>query len=675
MRGRIVLVVFVAAAIAPIVGGLAQAQVTGDTFGAPDTLFSNPTRTPITYVTSYDRDVSTGTWTQLLSYSVVRPHVLFSTSGNYQTIDNIGGRGLGSSNGNLGGRLTYRALRNLYVNLDGDFSKVSTHDIVSESSQRRNRLKVSSQYDTTPVRRLSLRSLLSSEFQQDHLLTLRPLGYQTARTYPVVNGLGDTVRVDTIFVSNQRDSTFMSGRQDGLSTQAEWKPRTWFGMVTEATGTRVTPRTKSYLRDFGRAPDNSPAEHVTPTLFESPNDNLLYKTKITYTGLQGTQGTLTLSQVRSNQQFFEQLLRNQEHLSTNQRRAALHAERNLFRGTILSVDGTLDRTLSQYSLRTNRSSLVAGKSVHTSLMYLPSPRSRAGLELDLDDRRNSRQLTGNGLNRTRFLQGNAAHRLTRRLAIDAVGTVSLTSFQYEDSVLDQDNVRSYINFGGGYQVSLACSTTVHFSRSQGHIVAIDASRSGNNNVQSTYQLDATLRLGLGPRLTVSQNYLLNAIYQIYDAEAAEARNVLSRIRRIDTTLTDSIFTFATFRLVHNFLFRDSGSFTRSAPGGDRGYSVGSETYQQSVSATVDVRPAIGVQMFAAQSLGNTRTRFPATQIESVDNRWTLVLGATVNRNILGSANLNGSVQHVGAYTELRNPGAPALDQDDWIAGVTLTKEF
>ena len=43
--------------------------------------------------------------------------------------------------------------------------------------------------------------------------------------------------------------------------------------------------------------------------------------------------------------------------------------------------------------------------------------------------------------------------------------------------------------------------------------------------------------------------------------------------------------------------------------------------------------------------------------------------------MLGNANLNGSVQHVGAYTERINPGDPLRDQDDWIAGVTLTKDF
>lgn len=668
--GAIVVVIFASLVIA-LAGPDATAQAIDG--GIADSVFSHPGRTPITYFTSYDRDVSSGTWTQLLSYSLTRPRVTFSTSGNYAAIDYTSGRGLGSSNGDLTGTLTYRALRNLFVGVNGDFSKVSSQDIVSESSQRRNRLKISSQYNLTPFRGLDLRTFLTSEFQQDYTTTVRPLGFETARTYPVVNALGDTVGTDTIFVHNQRDSTFMSGRQDGLNGQVEWRIKPWLQMLTEGSGSRVTPRTKSYLRDFGRSSGNSPAQHLTPNSFESPNDNTLYRTKFTYTGPRGAQTTLTLSQIRSNQQFFEQLLRGQEHLSSDQRRAVLHFERPVVRGTQLSVDGVLDRSLSRYSLRNNRSSLISGKTLRTSLFYAPSASSRAGLEFDLDHHRNSRQLTGNGLNQTRFLQLNGAHRLSQRFSLDAAGTVSLTSYQYEDSVLDQDNARNYLSVGGGYRVSERCSTTVHFSRSQGHIVAIDASRSGNNSIQSTYQLDAQLKLGLGSRMSVSQNYLLNAVYQIYDF--SESRNVLSRIRRIDTTLADSILPFTTLQLVHNFLFRDSGSFTRSSAGADRAYSVGSETYQQSVSASVNIRPASGVQMFVMQSLGNTRIKFPATKTESVDNRWTLVLGATVNRPIMGNAILNGSVQHIGAYTERVNPGDPLSDQDDWIAGVTLTKDF
>src|SRR5207249_9898607 len=100
-----------------------------------------------------------------------------------------------------------------------------------------------------------------------------------------------------------------------------------------------------------------------------------------------------------------------------------------------------------------------------------------------------------------------------------------------------------------------------------------------------------------------------------------------------------------------------------------------ESYRQSVSAKSHLAPSAGFQMFATMRLRNPRIRSPATRSETVDNRWTLAIGATINRCMLGNANLNGSVQHVGAYTERINPGDPLRDQDDWIAGVTLTKDF
>jgi len=294
------------------------------------------------------------------------------------------------------------------------------------------------------------------------------------------------------------------------------------------------------------------------------------------------------------------------------------------------------------------------------------------VEFDVDSNRNSRQQTGNGTNVTRFLQATGAHRLSSKLSLDAVGTASLTTFQYVDSVLDQDNQRVYANGGGGYRVSDRCSTLVHFSVSRGHSVALDASRSANNNVQTTYQMDSSMKLGVTPRITISQLYLLNAVYQIYDFAAAESKNVLSRIRRIDTYVSDSLFTFATLQLNHNFLFRDFGTFSRPPGGADRLYRVFSHTYVQTVSATINVRPAYGMLLFATQSLSNTRV----TQTETtVNNRWNLSLGATVQRTIMGNGDLNGTVQHIEAYDERMLPTDPRNSQSDWIVGVTLLKYF
>jgi len=206
-------------------------------------------------------------------------------------------------------------------------------------------------------------------------------------------------------------------------------------------------------------------------------------------------------------------------------------------------------------------------------------------------------------------------------------------------------------------------------------VAIDPSRSGNNNLQTSYQMDAQLKLGVTSRISVLQNYLLNAIYQIYDDAQAESKNVLSRIKRIDTTVGDSLFSFATLQLIHNYLFRDSGSYSRPAEGGDRLYNVGNETFQQSLGATLNVRPLEGIQLSVTQSLGNVTVNFPVSGARTINNRWNLTLGATVNRNLGASASLQGTVQHIGAYTERINPGDALGAEDDWLAGVTFHKDF
>jgi hypothetical protein len=648
----------------------AQAQTPEDSLGVADTMFVQPFGTPISYVTTYDRDVSSGTWTQALSYSLMRSRVAFNTNGSYSTVDQIGRAGLGAGSGTISGRLDVRATKDWVLTAEGRFNKASSRDIVSESTQRQNRLKVTSQYTLAPARGLSIRTLLSSELQQDHALAIRPPGREIPRYLGTFDPSGNPV-IDTFYV--QRDSTLTSGRQDGLSAQVDWKPRAWLQMTGSATGNRIRPKTTSHLG--GHAQGSAEFGQRRETVPGNVNDNLQYQSTLTYRGPRSLVSMLSLNRVRTDQEYYDRTALVQERLSLDQRKGALHIEQSPMRGVMLSLGGTLNRSLSQYRSRDNRNSLINTKAAKAGVSLTPSPLSRAGLDFSVDHNRNSRQRSGNGFNITRFLQATGAHQVSRKLSLDGVATASLTSFQYDgsDSILDQDNARGYVNVGGAYKVSDRCETLVHFSTTRGHTVAIDPSRSSNNNVQSTYQMDAVLRLDVNSRLRINQLYVLNAVYQIYDNSAAESKNVLSRIRRIDTTVSDSLFSFVTLQLVHNFLSRDFGSFTRPAGGGDRVYRVTSETYVQTVSASLNLKPAAGVVLFVTQSLSNTRI------ISSVGaqpvNRWNLAAGATVNRTILGDATLIGTAQHIGAYDERRAPGHPLNEQDDWIAGVTLAKSF
>src|SRR5439155_354407 len=293
------------------------------------------------------------------------------------------------------------------------------------------------------------------------------------------------------------------------------------------------------LRDFARALDGSPVEVLDRSRFESPNESETYQTKLSYGGIHRVLAWANVREVHNTQQYFDKSLRGQEQLSIDQRGGLLHAEFAPMVGAQIAVEGSMNRSLSEYALRANRSSLVTSQTMQTSFNFSPSSGSRASAVLNLDRKKNERQATGNGLNISRFLQVNGAYRLSPRLALDAAGTVSLFSSQYVDS---------------------------------------------------------TLRV-------------------------------------------------ATIQMTHNFLFRDSGSFTRPIGGGTREYNVGSETYQQTLGATLGIMPMAGVQLFVTQSLGNTKSHFPATNTGTVDNRWNLAVGATVERTMMGGAALRGSAQH------------------------------
>ena len=665
---------FLAALFSFVLSTEVSAQVT-DVPAATDTTVTIANPGKVVWDTSYARDVSSGTWTQGLGYGIQRGRVTLTANGGFARQDLLKGQGLGVDNGSFGGQLDYSLTRHWLMSMSGTFNSIGTRDLISHGSQRQNRLRLSTRYSVSPLRVMKVWAVLSTEAQQDHGLTVRPLGQEEVRLLTRYNAAGESTGVDSFFVHDHRDSTYMSARQDGLTFNMDWRPRTQWMITADAVGTRVNPKTRSQLRDFGRSVDGTPLEVSDRTTFESPNQYEASHAQASYTGRNGWNAVLALKRVKSSQQYFDKLIRNQEHQSFDQRGANAHAQYMPFRGGLVYVEGTLERSLSEYLLRANRNNLVSTRTLHSLFSYNPSGATRASVDLLLDHKDNERQATGNGRTITHALAVNGARRLNTRLGVDLTSNVSLTSYQYQDQTLDQDNLRTYANLGGVCVVSERCSTFVHLSASRGHSIAIDPTRSANNNVQTTYQVDSQIKFGLNSRINLYQSYLINAVYQIYDDENAESRNVLSRIKRVDTTISDSLFTQVTFQLVHNFLFRDSGSFTRAAPDEAREYAVGNETYQQTLAATMNIYPAEGINLFATQSLGNLKTHLPVQNTRLVSNRWNLILGATVQRTIGGSALLQGSVQHINAYTERRKPDDPLNEQNDWIAGLTFHKEF
>lgn len=668
-------VVLVIAALTPMAAwvGMAAAQEEWDpTMAIADTVFGEAPKAPLYYATSYDRNVSRGSWDQSLNYSHNAYRVAFGADAYLSTSEALQGLRSEGINGGINGRLSLRATHRWLWSVDGRFNMLSDDDDFSSTDRRGNRLQLRTQYTANPLRGMTAVGILFTEFLQEQSVGNRTIPGSVYRDTIDASVIPPVVDIYT--GRTARDSSYTSGRREGLSGSVTWLPTAWLETRGLASATRIRTTTHTESRDYW-APN--PGEGATLVLgsqvsSEAPNGDQRYEANATYKGITRTSMRVALKSMESDQEYYSLTRRGQEHLVFGTRSGTLHLETMPITSGVVALDASLSQSDREYALQTNLNSLVTARTLGANFSIYKT-HSRVTLGMQVGNTRNDRQVTQNGTIISRAVNAGGAKRVTSRLWLDATGTLSLYSRQYEDKVSDRDDVRAYLNTGGGYRVSSRCSTTVHFSTTRSHAVAIDPSASGGNNVQTIYQMDAALRIQLSPSFSIVQYYQLNASYQIYDFD--EPRNTLTRIRRIDTLLSDSLFSFGFVRLAHNFFFQDRGSFTSDVEGGDRTYSVASELYQQNLGVTVGVRPLKGIAFTATQSLSNTRQYFPTPSLNTNGNRWNLNLGATVDRELPGDMTLRGSVQHISEYGETPEPLPSANVVDYWLAGVTFTKDF
>jgi hypothetical protein len=662
-------------------GASDSAQVVGvipgeTTIGTPDSVFVQEPRSPILYQSSYNRDQSNGTWNQSLAYGFHRGPLAVDLNGSSSTLNELFREGFGGRSGEFTGQLNYRPVPRWALTMSGRFDSNSSGSAEQGTRQRQNRIELRSQYSLGPWRGVSFRTLLSTAFEQEHNLSF-------------------SQEADT----THRDSTTVDGRTDAVNAQLDWRPAAGLAAVIQGGKSRGNPTTETVTRLIPTAGGGTGGPAPTTITSTTPIDNSNVLGRVTYIRGALLNTSLQVNKVRNVREYFDALYRDpsgsrQEHIDQDVRSGTLHFQTQPARALLFSADGTLSQSFNQYRLRTGSTNRVRTRQLQTGLTYA-QVRTRGSLRLEVTRAENDRQRTQNGLSLTRLLTGYAGRQMTRRLWLEGTGTATLTSRQYvyPDSLRrdpeqnlrdDRDQVRSYFNLGAGYAVSSRCSTSVHFSTGRTHTVAIGAQSSGNNFVQTNYQMDAMLRLKATRTLSVQQNYSLSAVYQIYDY--VESRNFLSRIKRIDTVVADTLVPHVYASVTHNYLFRDAGSFARPSAGADRLYAPTLETYQQYLTATLGLRSPAGINGFLSQNLGNTRNRTLSTGAETVNNRWTLTFGGDMSRTLSGGTELQVSAKHVGAYTERPpecdgpNPPASCLgfdraEESYWTVNAAVQKAF
>ena len=616
-----------------------------------DSLFEVKPAMPATYTSSYTHDQSRGGWTQNLDYSPWWKNLAMNISGSSGTSEDVIRQGSRSTNGDMTGKLNWRAKRRLVLSLGGTFSMSSVADgnRESRSEQRRSALSLQSQYQVPTFLNAQLTIIGSSQIRRDY---------------------------DLRAGAAQIDSSYLSGRLDALRGRLLWplvKGATFLGSVY---GSRNRPVTSVRSLAFDGSKD-------TTTTLVRPEDNAVFTGTLTIEPLRTTKLILEARRNGNDQVYFDLGQLKLEQYSNDGRFYRFHADAAPRPGLAFNADATMRRTLKEYEVRNNLNALVTTRQVSGGIAY-SSPSTFAFLNLDVNRTRAELQKTGNGITLSRSLAVNLSRRVTSNLWFVGLGSATLSSYRYlftpdpgdpnrTFSPDDRDLAGAFASVGARFLLTPRCSTAANFSISRTHNVALDSLLSAGNIATTVYQLNGSIRMPFHRNLSLGQDYIVTATDRAFDY--FEENDGLSRNFRIETMVADTLFPFAYLRVDHRYYFFDQGDFSPLVPGGPRLYGITTEQAQQTLEGTIGLRPFRGVTLIVKQSLSDTENRDLVGGGRNGTDQWNLSLGLELNRSFWNGAGLTGAIRREERYQNVMSKVGSVEEENHWLALISFQKEF
>ncbi|MGE5179193.1 MAG: hypothetical protein ACM3PF_08895 [Bacteroidota bacterium] len=611
-----------------------------------------------TYDTSYDRDRTRGLWNQAISYGTTTGRSTFNLSGNLGTMEFLRSDSK-STIGSIDGALSTRTFGSLLAILTGNFDMNSAKNGPTGTDTRDNRINLKLQQ---LVNHKTLTGIFAAftefEVKQD----------RTRNDFRINGDPFSETPVDSTIA--ERDSSYTSSRMDGVNANVTWAARPALSFRTMAQAYQVHPSITFFNRSFVHALDSLGTGFLreAPYHSERPTANLMIDQWLTYTGIRRTNISLYGARRHQTQSYYDKQRNNSEFSSLDNTQGTFHVDTSLLRRIVINTDASLGRNLNRYELNSNLTKLSNAQKVLSTVSYADTAR-RATVTFSVDRTHTELLTTSAGVEINRLLSFNGSSKMSSRLTLDALGSVGLGSNDYVINRNDQDVQRTFASVGGGFLLAPACSTTVHFSRASQHTVALDPDKAASNAVNTTYQLNATLRYVPNRDFAIIQSYVFSANYRILDY--AEQQNYLVRSRRVDTDLADTLWSVAFFHLEHNFVYGDEGSYARFGDAPDRLYRVASQHYNQTLTATAGLKILPGVVFTAIQGLVNDRVKVLANDARTLQNTFRLNMGLDVCRSFDDGLGIQGAVRRIEEYVE----NTKNVPRRDWIAGVSIHKAF
>src|SRR6267143_1965183 len=190
----------------------------------------------------------------------------------------------------------------------------SNSDKFSSTNRRQNRLQVRTQYSLNPLPQISAVGILFSEFQED-----QSLGARSIPGFPKLVIDNSVVPPDTTTYRSHstRDSSFTSGRRDGVSGSIRWTPATTIEVKGNGSGTYLGSKTRTLIRDFYalNPGDGATLRQDSLGISKAPNGDRRFSSGVTFTGISRTSMNVSLDETDGDQEYYLLTKRDQEHLS------------------------------------------------------------------------------------------------------------------------------------------------------------------------------------------------------------------------------------------------------------------------------------------------------------------------------------------------------------------------
>ncbi len=169
------------------------------------------------------------------------------------------------------------------------------------------------------------------------------------------------------------------------------------------------------------------------------------------------------------------------------------------------------------------------------------------------------------------------HAFTKTLSLNLVANTSLSQSKYVYSDVnprDWDRLNQNINLNLRSSPFPKVSTSIVLSVTSVEFVNIDASLSGDNRKETTYDLRPSITYRLSDRIQIQQEYNLNV--EFTDFVFTDEDNFLDRNIRFTNQVTAQLSGSINVEFYYTLHLHDGGSYLREYPGAERLLAIDSE---------------------------------------------------------------------------------------------------